>query len=66
MDIALTRFNVLTTVKDQEGILAPRRGQSIGAKGKNYMEAGIGFSGGAMGKNDSGLSVIDNLIALGK
>ena len=66
LDIALTRFNVLTTVKDQEGILAPRRGQAIGAKGKNYMEAGIGFSGGAMGKNDSGLSVIDNLIALGK
>lgn len=66
LDAALTRFNILTTIKDQDGLLSPRQGSMIGEKGKNYAEAGIGFSGGAMGTNHSGLSVIDNLIALGK
>lgn len=62
----MTRFNVLTTVKDQEGILSPRQGQRIGAQGKNFVEAGIGFSGGAMGKNDLGFSALDNIVALGQ
>lgn len=29
-------------------------------------ERGIGFSGGAMGKDNNGFSVIDNILAMGK
>ena len=66
LEQVFTRFNVLTTVKDQDGLLSPRRGSAIGAKGKNLVEAGFGFSGGAMGTNDMGLSALDNLVALGQ
>lgn len=54
----LTQFNVLTSVKDQNGILA-RVSDGI-------HERGIGFQGGAMGENSNYASVVDNIVMLAK
>lgn len=54
----LTQFNVLTSVKDQNGILT-RASDGI-------YERGIGFQGGAMGENSDYSSVVDNIIMLAK
>lgn len=54
----LTQFNVLTSVKDQNGILT-RAFDGI-------YERGIGFQGGAMGENSDYSSVVDNIIMLAK
>lgn len=56
----LTQYNVLTTVKDQSGLL------DTFVSGTKMRERGIGFSGGAMGKDNNGFSVIDNILAMGK
>ena len=56
----LTQYNVLTTVKDQSGLL------DTFVPGTKMRERGIGFSGGAMGKDNNGFSVIDNILAMGK
>ena len=56
----LTQYNVLTTVKDQSGLL------DTFIPGTKMRERGIGFSGGAMGKDNNGFSVIDNILAMGK
>lgn len=54
----LTQFNVLTSVKDQNGILT-RVSDGI-------HERGIGFQGGAMGENSNYASVVDNIVMLAK
>ena len=56
----LTKYNVLETVKDQSGLL------DTFVDNSKLRERGIGFSGGAMGTNSNGLSVIDNILALGE
>lgn len=56
-----TKFNVLTTVKDQSGLL-----DTFTPNNHQLRERGIGFSGGAMGTDDSGIRAIDNIVALGK
>ena len=56
----LTQYNVLTTVKDQSGLL------DTFVSGTKMRERGIGFSGGAMGQENNGFSVIDNILAMGK
>ena len=55
----LTKYNVMETVKDQTGLL------DNFVEGTKLRERGIGFSGGAMGAKNNGLSVLDNILALG-
>lgn len=56
-----TKFNVLTTVKDQSGLL-----DTFTPNNSKLRERGIGFSGGAMGTDNLGIRAIDNIVALGK